>query len=297
VDRLQLPGAQLSGEQRLDGEKDALKLLRERLRKVTKPHFVDPAAERRVKLADMLEAIRFEFERSQNRSFHSVRSVFKHLEKAFEFDRVIDITADRIEAYADRRVKEGAARGSVNMELSYLRRGFNLMFAKKKLSEVPLIKLFELNNTRQGFIGVAEFAALLAEVPGEDARDIVEFLYNSAWRSNEAMALRWSWIDLSANMVRLPAEFSKSKKQRFLPLTGALLDVIERRLKKRRLDCEFVFHRHGRQIKGFRRAFDIAATKIGMPDLRPARHEAVGDPEFQEIGTVGDRGDGAKRQP
>jgi len=69
-------------------------------------------------------------------------------------------------------------------------------------------------------------------------------------------------------MIRLPRENSKSKKARALPLTGALLDIIERRKKVRRLDCPYVFHRKGRPIKSFRKAFK-AAAEIEQPDLLP----------------------------
>jgi integrase len=70
-------------------------------------------------------------------------------------------------------------------------------------------------------------------------------------------------------MIRLPKEYSKNKKERSLPIIGALMDVIERRLKSRRLDCEFVFHRNGRQIKSFRKAFKAAAKEIGYSELLP----------------------------
>lgn len=225
--------------------------------------------ERRWTLDDMLEQLRLDYDRKENRSFKTAQSVWQHLQKEFKFDRVVDITADRIATYAAKRVKEDkAARGSVNLELACLRRGFRVMF-KKKMMEVPVIEMFEVDNARQGFIGVGEFAALLEKIPSQDVKDIVEFLYQSGWRSYEAKELKWAWIDLGTNMVRLPAEFSKSKKARALPLTGALLDVIERRLKVRRLDCEHVFHRKGKPIKKFDKAFKAAAAKIGFPDLLP----------------------------
>ena len=250
--------------------KDAVKLLRERLRKVTKPHFVDPAMERRWTLDDMLEQIRLDYERKGNRSFHTAKSVWQHLQGEFEFDRVVDVTADRIAAYAAKRVNEDKAeRGSVNLELAVLRRGFKLMFQKKMISEVPLIEMFQLDNARQGFLDVGEFAALLENIRSQDVRDIVEFLYNSGWRSDEARELKWSWIDLATNMIRLPAAFEKSKKPRPLPLSGALFDVIQRRLKVRQLNCEHVFHRKGKPIRQFHKAFKTAATRIGMPELLP----------------------------
>ena len=142
------------------------------------------------------------------------------------------------------------------------------MFEKSKISTVPVIKLYdESGNVRQGFIDIGDFNALLENVDGEDVRDIIEFLYHSGWRSKEAKLFQWSWID--GKMIRLPAEFSKNKKERLLPITGALMDIIERRLKKRRLDCPYVFHRNGRQLKSFRKAFRAAAKDIGQPHLLP----------------------------
>jgi integrase len=250
--------------------KDAEKLLKGRLKQMDRPNFVDPAKASRWTLDDMLEQLRLDYERKQNSSFHTVKSVWQHLAKEFEFHRVIDITSERIAAYADKRVnEEKAERGSVNLELAVLRRGFRLMFEKKMISEVSVIKLLAVDNARQGFLGVAEFNSLLEKIPNENVRDIVEFLYNSGWRSNEARQLRWAWLDLSANMIRLPAEFSKSKKPRNLPITGALMDIVERRLKLRRLDCEFVFHRKGKPIREFAKAFKKAAVEIGMPELLP----------------------------
>ena len=96
---------------------------------------------------------------------------------------------------------------------------------------------------------------------------MIEFLYNSGWRSGEAMALQWSWID--GNMIRLPAEVAKSKKARSLPIIGVIEDVIERRKKLHRLDCPFVFHRAGKPIKAFRKTFKAAAKEIGQPALLP----------------------------
>ena len=255
--------------------KVALKLLQDRLRKVNKANFVDPAKERRYTLDDMLERLRLDYERKGNSSFHTVKSCFQHVQKEFEFHRVTDITSEEIADYASKRARpvkeggEGAAPGSVTLELACLRHGFKLMFEKKMISEVPVIKLFEIDNARQGFIGVAEFNALLDEIRNQDVRDIVEFLYNSGWRSGEARQLRWAWLDLSANMIRLPGEFSKSRKARALPLTGALMDIMERRLKVRRLECEFVFHRKGKPIRQFHKAFKAAAAKIGMAELLP----------------------------
>src|SRR5262249_32138664 len=40
--------------------------------------------------------------------------------------------------------------------------------------------------------------------------------------------------------------------------------VIERRLKARRLDCEFIFHRDGRQVGEFRKTWTAACKAAGL---------------------------------
>jgi integrase len=180
---------------------------------------------------------------------------------------VIDITSDKIKAYGDKRLKAGAARASINYELSCLRHGFKLMAKSGMLSAVPVIELYELDNVRCGFIDVADFNALLDKVEGSDARDIIEFLYHAGWRSIEAKAFQWPWID--GNMIRVPKEVAKNKKDRSFPIIGKLMDVLERRQELRRLDCPFVFHRAGKPISSFRKAFKAAAKEVGREGLLP----------------------------
>jgi integrase len=221
----------------------------------------------------MLARIEADYERKNNRSFPTVKYCFQHIERAFKFRRVVDIRTADIETYVKERTKAGASRATVNRELAYLRRGFRLMLKAGDISAIPcVIELASEDNARKGFVGPAEFAVFaqkLQEIAGDDVRDIVEFLYNSGWRSGEAKSLEWSDVFIDDAIVRLPAEKSKSKKPRPLPLTGTLMDIIERRIKVRRLDCPFVFHRTGRQIKSFRRAFKAAAEAASLAGLLP----------------------------
>src|SRR4030095_16060807 len=57
---------------------------------------------------------------------------------------------------------------------------------------------------------------------------------------------------------------SKNKEAWTLPLTGRLREIIEHWTNKRRLDCSYVFHRDGRQIKDFRGSWAVACKKAGL---------------------------------
>ena len=74
------------------------------------------------------------------------------------------------------------------------------------------------------------------------------------------------WRDYfpSEGTIRLRPEHSKSKHGRVLPLVGDLAAVIERRVEQRRLDVPFIFHRNGKPIGDFRKAWEKACTSIGL---------------------------------
>lgn len=96
------------------------------------------------------------------------------------------------------------------------------------------------------------------------------------------MALQWSWID--GDMIRLPVEVAKSKKVRALPIVGALEAVIQRREYMYRLDCPLVFHRSGRPIRSFSKAFNAAAKEIGGEGLLPHDMRRSGVRNFRKSG-------------
>lgn len=261
-------GKELRESAKTGDEKAAKRLLQQRLKERQKPRFVGPAEERWT-LDDIEAKLKADYERKANRSFPNVQRCFKHLRNHFSFHRVIDITASEVERYQTERLKQGAARSTVNREVAYLRHGLKLMLGDKQISEMPMIKLLDGENVRQGFIDAAGFAELLKQFRSEDVRDIVEFLFNSGWRWREVTKLEWRDVDLRGNMIKLIRENNKNKTVRFLPIEGNLRDILDRRTKVRDLTCVFVFHRNGRPVKSFRRAFANAAMAVGRPEMVP----------------------------
>ncbi|MCZ6622026.1 MAG: site-specific integrase [Deltaproteobacteria bacterium] len=243
-------------------ENKARKFLSRRLKEREKPTFVGPKEEK-LTLDDLEAKILVDYQKHNRRSAATVKHCLKGVKEFFSFDRLVDIGTERIDQYQETRLSQGAARATVNREMSYLRHGFKLLVEGRQISQTPVIKLLEGENIRQGFISKADFDKLVENLEPQ-ARDIVIFLYNSGWRSKEAMTLEWRDVDVEGGMIRLRRENSKSKRSRALPLLGELQDVIERRVKERRLDCLFVFHRGGKQVKSFRKAWDTACVSTGF---------------------------------
>jgi integrase len=200
-----------------------------------------------------------------------------HLTKFFKHSRAPDITTDRVREYISRRQLEGAANGSINRELSALKRMFSLYMQAGKLNAKPYISMLEENNARQGFLAHGDFVSLKSKLP-DYLKDPVTFLYHSGWRVSEMKALEWRDVDMSGQVVRLRPELSKNKKGRVLPLRGELLEIFLRAKENRRLDCVRVFHDKGKPIGDFRKSWRNALkdAKLGhvlVHDFRGQRLE------------------------
>jgi integrase len=261
-------GREFSETAATEDERKARRLLSKRLAEIQKSDFVGPS-EKRLTVDDIEAAIAADYMRHNRRSLVTVKCCLKNLRKFFPYQTLLQI-GEQVEKYQDYRLKEcKAARSTINRECAYLRHGYRLLYQAKKISAVPVIRLLEGENVREGFLGVADFAATLAQIKNEDTRDIIAFLYNCGWRSGEATKLEWSKVDTNDWIVSLPRKNSKNKKPRTLVLVGELREIIERRLNKRVPSCEFVFHRGGQPIKYFRTAFKGAAKRAGLEGAVP----------------------------
>jgi integrase len=98
----------------------------------------------------------------------------------------------------------------------------------------------------------------------EDLADAVTFLFFSTWRVGEMQTLEWPDYDRAERTIRLRAERSKNKHGRVIPTEGEMAAVMDRRLKKRRLDCPFIFHRDGKRLGDFRKPWKRACAVIGL---------------------------------
>jgi integrase len=158
------------------------------------------------------------------RSKERVQQYWAHLEKFFGAGATAaSVTPLRLDAYAKKRLEQGAARQTVNNELSALRRGFRLAVKKGLLATVPNIELPKVDNAREGFFEDDDFAAILLELPAH-LQPVIKLLRVTGWRVNEALRLTWDRVDWERQGIRLPGRETKAKKGKLFPF-GAAADL------------------------------------------------------------------------
>jgi hypothetical protein len=271
-------GTEIRESARTSSEHKARALLRERLRTAGRPDFIDPTAARRLSFDDLAAMYLTDYRVNGRRSLRDATRYVKTLRATFGLDRALDITADRIAAYADaRRAQDHVTNATVNRELGALRRMFSLAVRAGKLASRPPITLLHEDNVREGFCDPPEFARLLAHLRARQAPDVAdaaEFAYLTCLRRGNALGAQWPWFTLrieggavTGGSVRLPGAVTKNKKPLPLVLTGQLLALVARRWALRVPECPYVFHRDGRPIRDFRVNWLAASKAVGLSGL------------------------------
>jgi integrase len=255
-------GQEIRESAKTTSEHKARALLRERLRTSGTQEFIGPAAQR-VTFEDLAALYLTDYRLNGRRSLRDATRNVETLRGAFGIDRALEITADRIAAYTERRLEAGLKPASVNRELAALRRMFTLAIRAGKIATRPHIALLAEDNAREGFLEPADFAALGARLAAWLA-DVAIFAYLTGWRKGEVATLTWADVDLRSGVIRLRAAHSKTKRPRVVILRGELRTVLERRAAARRLDCPLVFHRDGQPVRDFRTAWRAACEAAGL---------------------------------
>lgn len=187
----------------------------------------------------------------------------KHLRPVFGKTKACDIRANKLKAYIEKRLGQGAKPATINRELSAILRMLNLGYQSDLVARVPSIKRLPENNIRVGFLEDFEFEALREALP-EHLRGLLEFGYLTGWRVSEVVDLEWDRVNLEERTVRLSAGSTKNKEARLLFMEQALLDVMADQYEQKVDDCPRVFHREGERIDDFRGAWSKACREAGI---------------------------------
>jgi len=169
----------------------------------------------------------------------------------FASSKLDQIEEAAIEQYKRRRSQEITRRklprspASVNRELATLRRLLNLAHEWKVIARVPKIRLLRGERHREFVLDYDQEELYLATAP-TDLRDLAVLMLDTGLRVGEALSLQWPQVHLepagaaSLGYARVLASVSKNSKQRNVPLTGRVAEML-RRLGPQKEG--YVFHR------------------------------------------------------
>ena len=211
-------------------EREARRLLRERMKQIHAGSYIGPKRER-LTVGEMLDGLETHLVNKGAKAMVSLKSHLKPVREAFGTERATTLTPERIEDFVSNRLAIGKAPATVNREVGGLKQAFNLAIKQKRLREAPYIPMLKEDNKREGFFEGPEFEAMVANLPAYLV-DVARYGYITDWRKGEILSLKWDAVDRQGQQVRLRT--SKNGRGRVLPLTGDLMDLIERRWSARK---------------------------------------------------------------
>jgi integrase len=200
-----------------------------------------------------------------------------HLTPYFAGWRIARIDTPAVHAYVVHRKQQEAAPATINRELATLSKALRVAQQNKKLAGLPpRIEKLQEDNVRQGFFEREQFEAVRKNLP-DYAQPVVTFMYVTGWRiRSEALPLQWRQVNLQAGTVRLEPGTTKNREGRTFHLTPELRACLEAQRaatealqRKTGRIIPWVFHRWGKPMKSFWKAWRSACKAAGVPGRIP----------------------------
>src|SRR4030067_2296072 len=115
-----------------------------------------------------------------------------------------DITSNHINKFIDKQKDAELANGTINRQLSALRRMFNIGAKQTPptVLRIPHVKMLKEDNVREGFFEHGEFMALRAALPVH-LKAVVTLAFYTGMRKAEILGLKWDQIDFKEGTIRL----------------------------------------------------------------------------------------------
>jgi integrase len=249
--------------------KEAEKLLKRRLAEVETRTFIP---QENIRIDELFKGLESEYREKNRKSIGDLTTRWeKHLMPFFTRMRAADIGTDQIRRYSDMRREQGAARATINRELSIIKRAFHLGLESTppKVKVVPYIPMQVESNTRTGFLKDEEYSRLASECAkvGLWLRALLAVAYNFGWRKGELLGLRVRQIDLMSGTIRLEVGSTKNKAGRTIKMTQDVFTLLSACVAGKPSDA-FVFTRaNGAPVKNFRKCWRTVCKRAGVPDL------------------------------
>ena len=230
----------------------AQRLLDTRLAAVTTGEYTGRT---RATVAELAEEMLRDYRTNNKRSIdHAKMRWESHLKPFLGHLRADQLTSEIAGRAVDSRLTAGASNGTINRELSALRRMFAL--GKKstppKVRFVPSMPKLREANARTGFLEDGQYRKLLEYCPQLWFRTIVEVGRMFSMETHRDNRIAGLGIDLMQRTIRLEPGTTKNREGRCVTMTDAL-DVLISACVRGKSESDFVFTRpDGSPVISFR---------------------------------------------
>ncbi len=214
--------------------------------------------------------------RRQHLRFHKRDALsVRNLVRYFKGKNLMSITPSDIEDYIGKRREDGLKNGTINRELTCLKRMYNLAikWGDSRINPVINVDMLEEPPGRTRFLSIEEAQKLINNC-SVHIKPIVILALNTGMRLNEILPLKWSQVFIDDNMdPHIELLVTKNNKKRYIPLNDDVVKMLKhyRELKPSiQKKPEYVFYsiRTGEPLKSITKPFLKALKISNIEDFR-----------------------------
>ena len=211
------------------------------------------------------------------RSIQRDKDAIKRLRESFTGRDMNNLDAGAINAYKERRGREGMSPSTVNRELAVLSSAINVANRElgHQITNVLTGRKHRGVTHRVRWITHEEARRLIEDCRDsktEYLADFVVFGLNTGMRKQEILGLEWSRVDLANRLIYLRPEDTKGKRSVGIPTNAAVRSVLTARLEQRMRSSNpspWVFHKGGSRVGDVTNGFRLACKRAGIEDFHP----------------------------
>jgi integrase len=270
-----LDGKRYQGSTRTSDKKLAIQIAKSVEADVIRKRFNIPGTEKITVFKDIWK----DYLKSLSNSSETVRRkkiASNHFLNEFENSDIKNISITDIKSYQvkrkleilslpkniNKREQEISFR-SVNIEMSTLSNFFNYCIERELLIKNPCTGIYKLNVlSRIKTLSDDDIEKLINAATNKLTKDIITFLIYTGARIGEALNLKWDDIDFKSEVIQMRG--TKTKTDRFIPISDQLKEVIFNIDK----NSGYLFsYKDGAKIKSIRTSFKTACRNAGIKDL------------------------------
>jgi integrase len=225
---------------------------------------------RKIKIAKLAEAFLQDYRIHGFKTLHDAESKWRlHMKDFFGHLFASSLTSDKVNEYIEKRLTEGAAKATINRELSALKRMYSIAMeaTPPKVNRAPKILMLPESSPRSGFVTDDRYANLAdccAKV-GLWMRAMLEVGYTFGWRSDEVKKLQVRQVEIAECRIMLDVGSTKNKDGRCVKFeNGSILAELLAACCEGKSPDEYVFTRpDGKRIADFRRRWHTVCCEAG----------------------------------
>lgn len=193
-------------------------------------------------ISAFIQHIEVELRRSQ----HTVKAYQKDLEQfahyietTYEQKSLLQTDFNQVRSYIVYLMETKLDKRSINRKVATLRSFYNFLVQKGKISSNPMLKIKALKTDKKlpNYVEEKPMEMLLKEIPfdpdfaGMRDKVVIELLYGTGIRLAELITLELNDVDLFDGKIKV---FGKRKKERIVPITQHLQQVLQAYLNERK---------------------------------------------------------------